>query len=170
VTKSQRIVVIGAVSGVVFTALSTMAIYQLWPMNPILNELDRRLAFTLCANVFAALPLLIGIIVVGNNRFLSEAIDPLLKKENTKTQINGHVVENTLEQFVLFFVGTMALSASVDVNQMRLIPAATFVFLIARIAFWIGYRIHPLYRAFGMAATGYLNVGIFTYAIWRIVS
>jgi hypothetical protein len=36
---------------------------------------------------------------------------------------------------------------------MRLIPAATIVFIVVRLAFWIGYRIHPLYRAFGMAAT-----------------
>jgi len=37
------------------------------------------------------------------------------------------------------------------------------------IAFWIGYRIHPLYRAFGMAGTGYLNLGILAFAIWGIV-
>ena len=46
---------------------------------------------------------------------------------------------------------------------MRLIPAATIVFIVVRLAFWIGYRIHPLYRAFGMAATGYLNVGLLAF-------
>ncbi len=50
---------------------------------------------------------------------------------------------------------------------MRVIAAATVVYVVARIAFWIGYRIHPIYRAFGMAATGYLNVGILAFAIWK---
>jgi hypothetical protein len=50
---------------------------------------------------------------------------------------------------------------------MRVIPAAALVFVVARIAFWVGYRIHPLYRAFGMAATGYLNVGILACALRR---
>ena len=51
---------------------------------------------------------------------------------------------------------------------MRVIAAATIVFIVARFAFWVGYRIHPLYRAFGMAATMYLNVGILAWAGWNI--
>jgi hypothetical protein len=105
--------------------------------------------------------------VVGNDRFLSEAIDPTLQKEDVATQINGRVVENTLQQFVLFLVSTMALSVNLTTAQMRIIPAAVIVFIVARTAFWVGYRIHPLYRAFGMAATGYLNVGLLTFALWK---
>jgi hypothetical protein len=52
---------------------------------------------------------------------------------------------------------------------MRAIPAVVVVFVVARIAFWVGYRVHPLYRAFGMAATGYLNVGILAFALWNIL-
>jgi hypothetical protein len=37
-------------------------------------------------------------------------------------------------------------------------------------AAWIGYRIHPLYRAFGMAATGYLNVGLLAFALWKALA
>ena len=53
-----------------------------------------RLAYALEANAFAVLPLLIGIVAVGNSRFLSEAIDPTLHKEDRKTQIDGRVVED----------------------------------------------------------------------------
>jgi hypothetical protein len=28
----------------------------------------------------------------------------------------------------------------------------------------------PLYRAFGMAATGYLNVGLLAFALWRALA
>jgi hypothetical protein len=106
---------------------------------------------------------------VGNNRFLTEAIDPTLAKEDRATQINGRVVDNTLQQFVVFFVATMALSVNLTPAQMRIIPAATIVFVAARAAFWFGYRIHPLYRAPGMAATGYLNVGLLGFALWQLL-
>jgi len=72
-----------------------------------------------------------------------------------------------LQQYLLFLIGTLALSVHLTAEQMRVIPAAALVFVVARIAFWVGYRIHPLYRAFGMAATGYLNVGILAFALWR---
>jgi hypothetical protein len=75
-----------------------------------------------------------------------------------------------LQQFILFLVGTLALSVSLAGPQMRAIPAVTLVFVVARIAFWIGYRIHPLYRAFGMAATAYLNIGLLGAALWKVLA
>lgn len=166
-TRDQKIVGVGAVSGVTAMVAAISGIYRLWPINPSLADVNSRLAYALQANAFAVLPLLIGIMIVGNNRFLSEAIDPTQHKEDLGTQINGRVVENTLQQYVLFLIGTLALSVNLTAGQMRAIPAAALVFVVARIAFWIGYRIHPLYRAFGMAATGYLNLAILGFAIWK---
>jgi len=133
------------------------------------NGVASRLAFALKANAFAALPLLVGMITVGNNRFLSEAIDPTLQKEDAATVVNGRVLDNTLQQYVAFLVGTLALSTTLDAGHMKVIAAAACVFIVARFAFWFGYRIHPLYRAFGMAATMYLNFGILAWAGWNIL-
>ena len=168
-TRDQRVVALGAASGVIAMVASVTAIFQLWPVDPGLTDTAARIAYTLQADVFAALPLLIGVMAVGNNRFFSEAIDPTLQKEDPATQVNGRVVENTQQQFLLFLVGTLALSTSLAADQMRVIPAVAIVFVVARILFWIGYRIHPLYRAFGMAATGYLNVGIIGFALWEML-
>ena len=165
-TRDQKIVGVGAASGVAAMIIIVTGIYQLWPINPGLADISRRLAFALQANAFAALPLLVGVMAVGNNRFFSEAIDPTLQKEDLATQINGRVADNTLQQFVLFFVATTALTA----DTMRIIPAAAIMFIVARAAFWIGYRIQPLYRAPGMAATGYLNVGLLGFALWKALA
>jgi uncharacterized MAPEG superfamily protein len=165
-TRDQKIVGIGAASGVATMIAAVAGIYQLWPSHPGFADVGSRLAFAVQANGFAVIPLLLGIITVGNDRFTSEAIDPTLYKESIATQINGRVVENTLQQFVLFLVATTALSASLTSVQMRIIPAAAIVFVVARIAFWIGYRIHPLYRAAGMAATAYLNIGLLGFGLW----
>jgi hypothetical protein len=168
-TKEQKIVGIGAASGVLAMVASLATISRLWPIHADFMDASSRLAYALQMNAFAFTPLLVGIILVGNSRFLSEAIDPTLNREDLATQINGRVVNNTLEQSVLFLVGTLALSVDLTAPQMGILPAATIVFIIARIAFWIGYRIHPLYRAFGMAATGYLNVGILGFAFWKFL-
>jgi hypothetical protein len=168
-TKEQKVVGIGAASGVLAMVASVATISRLWPINTGFIDVSSRVAYALQMNAFAILPLLVGIMIVGNGRFLSEAIDPTLNREDLATQINGRVVDNTLEQSLLFLVGTLALSVNLASSQMGIIPAAVIVFIIARIAFWIGYRIHPLYRAFGMAATGYLNVGILGFAFWKFL-
>ena len=109
-TRDQRVVALGAASGVIAMLASVTAIFRFWPVDPGLIDTGARIAYTLQANVFAALPLLLSVIAVGNNRFLSEAIDPTLQKEDTATLINGRVVENTQQQYLLFLVGTLALS------------------------------------------------------------
>ena len=166
-TRDQKIVAVGSASGVLTMVAAVIAIFWLWPSNPLLSDIPMRLGYTIQANAFAVIPLLLGILVVANARFLGDAIDPTLQKDNMAMQINSRVVDNTLQQFVLFIIATMALSVNATSAQMRLIPAATIVFIFARMAFWIGYRIHPLYRAFGMGATGYLNVGLLGFAIWK---
>jgi len=39
----------------------------------------------------------------------------------------------------------------------------------ARAVFWVGYRINPLYRAPGMAATAYMNFGMILYLLFHMV-
>ena len=48
------------------------------------------------------------------------------------------VADNTLQQFVLFFVATKALSVNLTADTMRIIPAVAIMFVVARAAFWIG--------------------------------
>ena len=164
--REQKTVAIGAASGVVSMIAAVAGISLIWPEASGTHDLAGRIAYALKSNAFAALPLLVGVITVGNNRFLSEAIDPTLHKEDAATLINGRVVDNTLQQYLLFLVATLALGSSLAAGQMKVIAAATVVFIVARFAFWIGYRIHPLYRAFGMAATMYLNFGLLGWAAW----
>ena len=103
---------------------------------------------------------------VGNSRFLSEAIDPTLGKEDHKTIVNGRVADNTLQQFTIFAVALLALSVTLPPNRLSFVPATGITFVIARIVFWVGYRIHPLYRAPGFSSTAYLNLGMIIAGLW----
>src|SRR5262245_42804987 len=165
-SRDQKIVAVGAASGVLTMILAMVALYHIWPAPTGLGGAGERIAYALRGLVFAVLPLFFMVVAVGNGRFLSEAIDPTLRKESPTMEIDGRVAENTLQQFVLFAAGLLALAASLPAEQMRIVPAAVIVFVAARIAFWIGYRIHPLYRAFGFASTMYLNLGLLIWAMW----
>ncbi len=72
-TRDQRIVAIGAASGVAAMVAAFAVIYRLWPIDRSLVDPAHRLAYALQLDAFAALPLLVAVIVVGNNRFLSMA-------------------------------------------------------------------------------------------------
>lgn len=160
VSVEQKKVVVGALSGIAaMVALIAALYYNLSPVVGMDTVLDR-IVFTLRLNVLAALPLFIGLAVIGNARFLSDAIDPLRHHESRSMEIDRRVVGNTLEQNFIFLIGTLALASYLSNETMTLIPALVIVFIIARVAFWIGYHIHPLYRAPGMAATSYMNLGI----------
>jgi hypothetical protein len=127
------------------------------------------LIFTLKLNVFGIIPFFVAVVAVGNGRFLSDAIDPLRHAENRAIEINGRVVDNTLQQNFVFLIGTLALSTCLTGETIKLIPALVVVFVLARIAFWVGYRIYPLYRAPGMAATAYMNLSILLAVLYLMV-
>ena len=46
-TKDQKIVAVGAASGVIAMIAGTALIYNLWPANPALNDISSRLAYAL---------------------------------------------------------------------------------------------------------------------------
>ncbi|MEA3030774.1 MAG: hypothetical protein QOG13_2099 [Sphingomonadales bacterium] len=165
-TRDQRIVAIGAASGVLSMLLAMWALVHLLPQPAGMESLGGRLAYALRWNAFAASPLFAMIVAIGNARALGPAIDPTLGTEDKAMVVNGRVADNTTQQFALFLAGSLGLAASLPPQYMTVIGAAAIVFVAARIAFWIGYRIHPLYRAPGFAATFYLNLALLAAALW----
>jgi hypothetical protein len=165
-TKDQKTVAIGALSGIVGMIALVWTIATYFPEPHVVDNNGDRLAYALRWSVIAVLPLFFMIAAVGNARFLSEAIDPTLRKEDQKTVVNGRVADNTTQQFLLFIVGITALSVSLPIEKISFIPAIAITFAICRIVFWIGYRIHPLYRAPGFSSTAYMNLFTFLAVIW----
>jgi hypothetical protein len=165
-TSDQKKVAIGSASGVITMCLLVFLLYYFLPAPTPLLTFHERFTYTFIANVFAIMPLFVMLIFVGNGRFLSRGIDPLQHAESHELEINGRVADNTLQQNFVFFVATMAITGTLRPEQMGIITSLTIVFMLARILFWIGYRIHPLYRAPGMGATAYLNLGLIVYTAY----
>jgi hypothetical protein len=165
-TRDQRIVAAGAASGIVVMVLLVWLISAVVTPPQIPDTAADRIAYALPWAVLAAVPLFAMIIAVGNARFLSEAIDPTLGKESQKMVVNGRVADNTLQQFALFIVGMLALAVLIPPDGLNIIPALSITFVLMRILFWVGYRIHPLYRAPGFSSTAYMNIFMFIAVFW----
>src|SRR4029077_7254401 len=138
------------------------------PTPVITDTLGERLGYALRANVVAILPFFIMLITVGNSRFLSEGIDPTRHAESRSMEIDGRVADNTLQQNFVFAIASLALSTIVPLHHLQVIWACAIVFIIARAVFWLGYRLNPLYRAPGMSATAYMNLGMILYLLFRM--
>ena len=165
----QKIVAVGAASGVAGMALAVWALTLVLP-PPTIDTVADRLVFALRINVAALVPFFAMLITIGNSRFLSDAIDPTLRAETPRQQVDGRVADNTLQQNFVFAVASLALSTVVDAGQLQVLWACAIVFMLARLLFWFGYRMHPLLRAPGMSATAYLNLGMILYVLYAMIS
>jgi hypothetical protein len=165
-TKDQKKVAIGAASGIAGMVLTVWLISAYMPQPQVIDAPGNRLAYAIRWSVVAVLPLFAMLVAVGNARFLSEAIDPTLGKESQSMVVDGRVADNTLQQFVCFLVGITALSVSVPIGWISVIPAVAITFVICRLVFWVGYRIHPLYRAPGFSSTAYMNLFMYIAVLW----
>jgi hypothetical protein len=121
-----------------------------------------RVALQSCAAA-ALLTLFVGVNSIAHERLVSPAIDPLAGHETQRMRINARYLSNTVEQFLIFAAGLLALSAYAGA---RVIITAAIVWVLNRWAFWIGYHRNPLLRAYG--AVGILqSLIILLYVSWR---
>ena len=148
-------------------ALGVWLLTSYLPQPMIADAVAERLAYALKANTVALVPLFVMFIVIGNSRFLSDAIDPTRRAESRTMDIDGRVADNTLQQNFVFVVASLALSTVVPLQCLQVVWACTIVFVVARCAFWFGYRKNPLYRAPGMSATAYMNLGMILNVLFR---
>lgn len=166
--QQQKTVFKGIIAALLFSITFVLiAYFFLSPPLPVLNTVEQRFIFTLRCQIFPVLMLFAGIAAVGNDRFLSSAINPLAGAESEGTRVHLRYLSNTLEQFVLFLISNLILSTFLDTNSIKLIPILATLFVIGRIAFWIGYLKNPLYRAFGMGVTLYPTAVMLFYDAYR---
>lgn len=164
--KEQKIVAVGAASGITVMLAALIALSMWMPGVPIEGDAGERIGYAARWNALAAAPLFLSLVAVGNARFKSDAIDPTAGKESLAMIITGRVVDNTVQQYALLVAATFAVAAAARGHGLAVVAAAAVIFVFMRFAFWIGYRMDPLYRAFGMAGTSYLNLALFCYATW----
>lgn len=127
-----------------------------------------RLAFALRWLLVPGLTLLAGIWIAGRRGFLPNEIDGTRAPASHSFEINLRYNQNTLEQVVLAAIAWMNLSIALPRERLMLIPAMALLFGVGRAAFWIGYLINPMGRAFGMVLTVLPTIAAYLWLLMRL--
>jgi hypothetical protein len=149
----SAIIQIGLASLVV--AFIWWACYRFIPATDMPAAFDRVMFALKWSGVAILLTFLTGIEAVSHERLVTEAFDPLAGKETRSILVNLRYLQNTLEQLMLFVPGLLLLAAYAEsANVAQSVTAAALVWILARFAFWIGYRRGPQYRIAGLVGMG----------------
>jgi hypothetical protein len=144
----------GTVAIAIAGAASLLLWFALYHSLPPLKGMDdigaRFLVALKCLAVATLFALVAGVEAVAHERLQSNAFDPLAGHQTRRLEVNLRVLQNTLEQIVIFGVGLFGLAAYLSNGEaMRAVPATTIVWLLNRFAFWIGYHRSAAMRGLG---------------------
>lgn len=171
VSRAQILVVFGATVAVIASILVFNwggALPRAW-LPPVDSPISRIAG----ALRWLAVPggcLLLAIGMVAARRFFTRAgIEGGVAPAGSALEIDLRVVTNTAEQVLLAAIGYLAFAVTAPLEQLGLIPAAAMAFAIGRVAFAVGYHVHPLARAFGFGLTFYPTVVIYVWLFGELV-
>lgn len=148
-------------SGIAAIAASLIVSIALWLalrrfMPPLvgMDELSARMVVALkCLAIASLFTLVAGVEAVAHERFQTSAFDPLAGHQTKRLRVNLRFLQNTLEQIVVFAVGLFGIAFYLSSGEaMRAVPATTIVWILNRLAFWIGYHRSSAMRALGAAS------------------
>lgn len=159
----RRVTLAGITASMLITAAFWYALYRWLPAPAAAEPLAT--AFACCA-IAALLALVAGVEAVAHERLVTAAIDPLAGVETRRLRVNFRYLQNTLEQFVVFAAGLVALA---NYAPPRILIIVTIVWVVMRWAFWIGYHRSPLLR--GIGAPGMLqSMIVLLYVAYRFAA
>ncbi len=119
--------------------------------------------------LISSVSLIAGIARAAQLRHFSQNIDGSTPESGSPLDITRRYITNTVEQLLLFVLGALGLFyVAPDIAQ-RLLPIMSVWFLIARLLFWVGYRMAPLKRAVGFAATFHPTIFLFGLAAYQFI-
>lgn len=129
------------------------------------DTLADRLAFALRWQLPPAAMLLTMIgFIAGARPLWSETVGG--SPDAARLERHVRVLRNTVEQLFLMVLAHLSLATLLPARELGLVPALALLFVLARLAFWIGYVRNELYRTVGFVATFYPNIYALGLALW----
>lgn len=141
------------------TYLAALAIgWTLWPEGPALASAGDRLGYA--AQLLAGVAVVALLMVSACFRVFDTAgaENPLAGAESAGWKIHQRVLQNTVEQALIFVPALLALASRVDAEHTRILALLTALWCAGRLLFWIGYRIKPVLRGPGFEWTLYSSL------------
>lgn len=154
----QILAAAGVSSTVYYAALDLMSDWQ-----PQSWEIADRLALLLKCSVLTTFPFIAAVIVVAAQRLNPRYLEGKGVKRDSALDINSRVAQNSLEQFVLYFVGLGAMALYLTPKDAQTVPILATLFFIGRVLYWWGYHHNTYVRAFGWGLTFYPTVIVYAW-------
>ncbi|CAL1541125.1 unnamed protein product [Lymnaea stagnalis] len=139
------------------------------PLPPLPGLIDR-LVFTLRLQSFSCLTLIGGIVDVALTRYNTIAVDPINGRGEHHVAIGVRYLTNTVEQFIVSFVGQLVLTTYLTEPQMKVVPILVLFFVVGRVTFYYGYKMSYLNRALGFTATFGSSLAVWVVVMFYVIS
>jgi hypothetical protein len=152
-----------------FSATFFVVAKLVWDWVPSEWTVGDRIALVIKDAVVAILPAVVAICIVAAQRLDPSMFVGRIPKPNSAVDINNRFILNTVEQFILYFIGNAGLALYCPAQEARALIVLTALFVLGRVLFWIGYHYNPYVRAFGFGITFYPTVAVYLWLILRMV-
>ena len=139
-----------------------------WDWVPTEWTVGDRIALVIKDAVVAILPAVLAICIVAAQRLDPSMFVGRVPKPNSAVDINNRFILNTVEQFILYFIGNAGLALYCPPQEARTLIVLTVLFVLGRMLFWVGYHYNPYVRAFGFGITFYPTVAVYLWLILRM--
>ncbi|XP_016131242.1 transmembrane protein 79-like isoform X3 [Sinocyclocheilus grahami] len=106
---------------------------------PLLDSAPLRLVYTLRCSVFAVIPIVLGMLVLGVSRLWYRSLKPRFEGEMEVKQVAVHqrYVEDSVSLFLLYFLQLAVMAAYLNQDLLKLVPLLTIVFAFGRLLYWV---------------------------------
>jgi hypothetical protein len=152
----------------IFAGLVFALAKYFWDWVPTDWTLGDRIALVIKDAVVAIMPAVLAICIVAAQRLDPSMFVGRVPKPNSAVDINNRFILNTIEQFILYFIGNAGMALYCPPEEARALIILTGLFVLGRLLFWVGYHYNPFVRAFGFGVTFYPTVAVYLWLILRM--
>lgn len=145
--------------------------YYFFPFRlPVMDTLLKRLVFTFRLQLFGGFTLIMGMMGVIFVRGQSDATaDPIKGNAEHLTEVSKNIFQNTLEQYLMHFIGQMVLCTFLSSESMKAIPLLVALFVVGRIVFKFTYQKDSSLRLYGFAPTVLPTFATYAYCTYCLL-
>ena len=125
-----------------------------------------KLEFVLCYQTLGIAWILFNMFYVISKRINSPTIIPT-EEDTSELLVAKNIMQNSIEQFLMSaFAQIISISFIDKVILLKVIPLINILFVIGRVAFWLGY---PKYRTFGFMCSAIPNTLLINYNLIKFI-
>ncbi|KAI1901478.1 hypothetical protein AGOR_G00034850 [Albula goreensis] len=109
------------------------------------------LVYTLRCSIFAAVPIVLGVLVLGVSRLRFSSVKPLYDggAESREVSVHWRYISDSLSLFLLYFLQLAVMATYLSQEQLKVVPLLTIVFAFGRLVYWVSVAMGSSIRGVG---------------------